>query len=158
MIRKILAAWAPMIALAGALFCAPAGAEEAGRTPVPHPPKGQGEHCVADTEFMRRNHMKMLFHDRKETVHEGVRGEKFSLAGCVSCHAVKGADGKPVAFSSDQHFCKSCHSYAAVKIDCFECHASRPAEMPQKAASAPADAPYAAIASYVRDMKPEVKP
>jgi hypothetical protein len=23
-------------------------------------------------------------------------------------------------------FCVSCHAYAAVKIDCFECHASKP--------------------------------
>jgi hypothetical protein len=25
------------------------------------------------------------------------------------------------------HFCQSCHNYAAVKIDCFECHSSKPA-------------------------------
>ena len=24
------------------------------------------------------------------------------------------------------NFCVSCHSYAAVKLDCFECHASKP--------------------------------
>ena len=51
---------------------------ETGRTPVPHPPKAQGGHCVADTEFMRRNHMKMLYHQRNETVHLGVRGEPYS--------------------------------------------------------------------------------
>ncbi len=63
---------------------------------VPQPPKGRGEHCVAPTEFMRRNHMSMMKHQREETVHEGVRGKPFSLAGCMECHAVKGADSQPV--------------------------------------------------------------
>ncbi len=127
---------------------------DASRTPVPHPPKGQGEHCVADTEFMRRNHMKMLLHERTETVHEGVRGGKFSLAGCVACHAVKGDDGKPVAFSDDRHFCRSCHSYAAVKIDCFECHASQPDVAKKSAAVQGVDGSIAALADHFRGMKP----
>ncbi len=92
---------------------------------VPHPPKGKGEHCVAPTEFMRRNHMSMMKHQRDETVHEGVRGKPFSLAGCMDCHAVKGADGQPVAYADSRHFCRSCHDFAAVSIDCFECHSSK---------------------------------
>ena len=28
--------------------------------------------------------------------------------------------------ASDTNFCVSCHAYAAVKIDCFECHATKP--------------------------------
>ena len=134
------------------LLATGAGSAFAGGVPLPHPPKGQGDHCVADTAFMRRNHMKMLLHERTETVHEGVRGEKFSLAGCVSCHAVKGDDGKPVAFSDARHFCRSCHSYAAVKIDCFECHASQPDAAKKTAASATAET--AALAEHVRGMKP----
>lgn len=126
--------------------------------PVPHPPKGLGDHCVADTEFMRRNHMKMLFHQRKDTVHLGLRGEPFSLAGCVNCHAVRGNDGKPVAYSDPRHFCRSCHDYAAVSIDCFECHASRPAT-PGKAAQAnphsiAPDEDRAVLADYLRTRKP----
>ena len=92
---------------------------------VPQPPKGKGEHCVAPTEFMRRNHMSMMKHQRDETVHEGVRGKPFSLAGCMNCHAVKGADGQPVSYSDSKHFCRSCHDFAAVSIVCFECHSSR---------------------------------
>jgi hypothetical protein len=83
----------------------------------------RGEACVAPAEEMRRNHMKMLFHQRDRTMREGVRTTRFSLKGCVDCHAsektgsVLGKDG----------FCSSCHEYAAVKIDCFECHTgSRP--------------------------------
>ncbi len=101
---------------------------------VPTPPKGKGEHCVAPTEFMRRNHMSLMRHQRDETVHGGVRGKPFSLAGCMDCHAVKGADGQPVTYSDSRHFCRSCHDFAAVSIDCFECHSSRSG--PEKAQSA----------------------
>jgi hypothetical protein len=41
----------------------------------------------------------------------------------VSCHASK-TTGSVAAASTD--FCSSCHAYAAVKIDCFECHANKP--------------------------------
>ena len=93
---------------------------------VPHPPKGRGEHCVADTDYMRRYHMTMMKHQRDETVHDGVRSGKFSIGECAGCHAVKGEDGQPVSYESPKHFCRSCHDYAAVSIDCFECHASKP--------------------------------
>ena len=46
---------------------------DAGRTPVPSPPKGQGDHCVRDTDFMRRYHMTMLKQQRDATVHLGIR-------------------------------------------------------------------------------------
>jgi hypothetical protein len=39
---------------------------------------------------------------------------------------VTGKDGKAVSVESKDHFCASCHSYAAVRVDCFECHASTP--------------------------------
>ncbi len=94
--------------------------------PRPDIPRGQGEHCVEDTDFMRRNHMTLLMHQRDETVLKGVRSKQHSLKGCISCHVVHGSDAKPVTASSPKHFCSSCHDYAAVKIDCFQCHASRP--------------------------------
>ena len=97
-----------------------------GRVPMPVIPLGKGEQCVKDTDFMRRNHMSLLIHERDETVHEGVRGEPYSLKECIRCHAVADQDGTAVTVSSQQHFCRSCHDYAAVKIDCFQCHASRP--------------------------------
>ena len=122
---------------------------------VPHPPKGRGERCVADTSYMRRYHMIMLKHERDETVHEGVRGGKFSIKECVDCHAVRGADGKPVSYESPQHFCRSCHDYAAVSIDCFECHASRPGEKKSPAADAgTGTGPSTALASYLQGSHP----
>ncbi len=79
--------------------------------------------CVEDTALMRRDHMKFLVHQRDRTVREGVREKTHSLNGCIDCHAsaktgnVLGAEG----------FCQSCHAYAGVQLDCFECHASKPA-------------------------------
>lgn len=82
-----------------------------------------GTQCVADPVFMRRNHMDLMTHQRVLAVHEGARDGKFSLKQCVACHASR-QTGSVAAGPND--FCVSCHSYAAVKIDCFECHASKP--------------------------------
>ncbi len=154
-------AWLTSLALALALFGAGAGATwavdgsgEAGRTPVPHPPKGRGEHCVADTEFMRRNHMTMLLHQRGETVHLGERGMKYSLAACIDCHAVRGADGVAVTYADPRHFCRSCHDYAAVSVDCFECHASRPSEADKAAAIDADEKDLAALSDQLKETKP----
>ncbi len=103
---------------------------------------------------MRRYHMTMLKHQRDETVHEGVRGKDFSIAGCVDCHAVKGADGQPVSYESPKHFCRSCHEYAAVSIDCFECHASRPGSKPEAAQAKPGTAGSTALANYLQESHP----
>jgi len=94
--------------------------------PLPVIARGQGENCVADTQFMRRNHMTMLRHQRDETMREGIRGNQYSLRDCIACHAVMGPDAMPVTVANPEHFCRSCHDYAAVNIDCFQCHASRP--------------------------------
>jgi len=109
----------------------------ANNTLLPVIPMGQGDACVEDTGFMRRNHMELLKHQRDETVINGVRSEQYSLQECLSCHAVYGADDIPVTVASPRHFCRSCHDYAAVSIDCFQCHASRP-----EPGDMPADHPF----------------
>ena len=121
---------------------------------LPHPPKGRGEHCVADTDYMRRYHMTMMKHQRDDTVHEGVRGGKFSIGECIGCHAVKGEDGQPVSYENPKHFCRSCHDYAAVSIDCFECHASKPGAKSPSAAVEPGTAASTAMASYLQGSHP----
>jgi len=141
---------------AGAALLASALADEtAGRTPLPTIPKGKGDHCVRDTDFMRRYHMTMLKHQRDQTVHEGVRGGDFSIKACVTCHAVEGAYGQPVSFADPKHFCRSCHSYASVSIDCFECHASKLAPPEKAAEAAPAidDADLAALNVYFSESR-----
>jgi hypothetical protein len=85
--------------------------------------RARGEKCVADPAFMRRNHMDLLKHQRNETVHLGVRDARASLKGCIACHASTATGSVAIA---ETDFCVSCHSYAAVKIDCFDCHASKP--------------------------------
>lgn len=88
----------------------------------------EGKGCVDDTPVIRRNHMVFLKHQRDETVHNGIRGAKHSLAGCVNCHASKGASGTPEPVNGEGQFCQTCHSYAAVSIDCFQCHRTIPSE------------------------------
>jgi len=73
---------------------------------------------------MRRNHMNYILHQRDETMHRGVRTRQYSLVECINCHVSDAPDAPRV--SSEKHFCNSCHSYAAVSIDCFQCHADRP--------------------------------
>jgi len=50
--------------------------------PKPDIPKGKGDQCVEDTDFMRRNHMELILHQRDETMHRGVRPKKHSLKEC----------------------------------------------------------------------------
>jgi hypothetical protein len=93
--------------------------------PFPDLDIGKGGQCVDDPKFMRLNHMKMIMHQRDETVRLGIRGGKYSLAGCVDCHASKVNHS---VLGTNRNFCQGCHAYAAVKIDCFECHSSQPRE------------------------------
>ncbi len=99
------------------------GLEFTGRVPKPAIEKGKGDKCVNDTEFMRKNHMTLLKHQRDETVHSGIRTKQYSLNGCIECHASQ-KTGRVIG--SNENFCQGCHSYAAVQLDCFECHASKP--------------------------------
>ncbi|HIE55193.1 MAG TPA: Hdr-like menaquinol oxidoreductase cytochrome c subunit [Chromatiaceae bacterium] len=86
------------------------------------------ESCVEPTDVMRRNHFEFILHQRDLTVHQGIRGAKHSLVGCVDCHAKKDAQGKPVPVNAEGQFCAGCHEYAAVNIDCFSCHSTVPGE------------------------------
>lgn len=96
---------------------APAAAD----VPQPHFEVDKSTQCVAPPAEMRRTHMDLLKHRRDRTVHEGVRGGKTGLEACIDCHAGRtgAVVGRPDAF------CQACHAYAAVKLDCFECHQPR---------------------------------
>ena len=99
-----------------------------GERGVPYPTisKGKGDKCIRETAIMRANHMELLLHKRDETMRKGIRTKDRSLQECIACHAVPGSDGLPVSADDSRHFCVACHKYVAIKIDCFECHASRP--------------------------------
>lgn len=113
----------------------------AGEITGPKPVKAfKGDKCVEPADVMRRNHMNYLLHQRDETVHEGVRGKKYSLRQCIDCHAVpdEQAGGKRTA----RAFCGDCHKFAAVTIDCFQCHTNKSGGA--KAAGATPDTPLPA--------------
>jgi nitrate reductase cytochrome c-type subunit len=92
----------------------------------PFIPKANGEECVRDTSYMRKNHMEFLFQKRDQVVLEGIRSKTESLNACLSCHEVKNKAGLTVSFDSPDHFCRTCHDFVSVKIDCFDCHTSVP--------------------------------
>jgi hypothetical protein len=98
-------------------------AQASSRVPKPVIEAARGGQCVEDPAFMRRNHMELLKHQRDDTMHGGIRGAKYSLKTCIECHASQVSNSVAAA---PTNFCVSCHSYAAVKIDCFECHATQP--------------------------------
>ena len=137
--------WAAVLgALLAVSVVAVAGDEDAGkkptRVPTPHVVIEKGDKCVEDEDFMKRNHMKLLMHQRDETMRKGIRTTKYSLQNCIDCHASRKNNS---VLGSNENFCQGCHSYVAVKIDCFECHSSKPKPM---AARAVASGQAAAVA------------
>jgi predicted CXXCH cytochrome family protein len=124
-------AWLFLLAcsVSALLAAAPAAAGE--RTPQPVIERATaGTQCVEPAAYMRRHHMDLLKHQRDDTVRGGIRGAKHSLKGCIDCHASQ--QSQSVA-KSETNFCVSCHSYAAVKIDCFGCHTAQPQALALKA-------------------------
>jgi hypothetical protein len=106
--------------IGSSIFAAPA---KAGEVPVPSPAKAfKGEQCLEPTDVMRRDHMDFLQHQRDETLREGIRGQKYSLNSCIDCHAVTSPDVADGKVRTLKPFCAQCHAYAAVSIDCFQCH------------------------------------
>jgi hypothetical protein len=119
-----LANWLRLAALIGvAAFTAASSVPAAAGVDLPKIEKGKGEKCVEDTQFMRRNHMDLLKHHRDDTMRKGIRTTKHSLKKCVECHASE-KSGSVAANKED--FCAACHSYASVKLDCWDCHATKP--------------------------------
>ena len=95
---------------------------------MPTLPEAKGTQCVEPTEVMRRRHHQFILHQRDETVHQGIRTEQYRFTRCIDCHVQPTADGTYPRHTEDDHFCTVCHLYSSVSIDCFQCHADRPAE------------------------------
>ena len=107
-------------------YAASNAADKLGRTAKPEiviDRSKSGDKCVEETSYMRKNHMKLLMHQRDETMHKGIRTKEHSLQNCIACHASTKDNN---VLGSNEHFCQGCHTYAAVKLDCWECHASKP--------------------------------
>lgn len=138
-----------LVSLAVSIFMASAiAADQPSRIPRPAIKAGDGSSCVADSAFMRANHMDLLKHQRDDTVHQGIRTPKFSLKGCVDCHA--GKQSKSVIKEADD-FCRSCHTYAGVTLDCFECHSSTARSQPGN--TAPVSSPALASGAAMRGKR-----
>jgi hypothetical protein len=84
------------------------------------------EECVAPEDEMRRNHMNYILHQRDETMYGGIRTPRYSLEECVNCHTASDDQGEFIPVNAPNQFCSSCHTYASVSIDCFQCHATKP--------------------------------
>ena len=121
--------------LAGGLLALSAGPLAASDVVIEGSKAAGLDACVEETPVMRRNHMEFLKHQRDKTVHNGIRGAKHSLADCVDCHASTDASGTPEPVNGEGQFCQTCHSYAAVSIDCFQCHRTIPREQTATAAN-----------------------
>ncbi len=118
--RFLVLLFGMMVAASG-----PTWAEAEG--PAPHPAKAfKGRQCVEPVEVMRRQHGKFLLRQRSETVRQGIRGGKYSLRQCIECHAVP--DKQAAGARTVEPFCGACHQFAAAKIDCFQCHTTKPAD------------------------------
>ena len=107
-------------------YAASNAADKLGRTAKPEiviDRSKSGDKCVEETSYMRKNHMKLLMHQRDETVHKGIRTKEHSLQNCIACHASTKDNN---VLGSNEHFCEGCHTYVAVKLDCWECHTSKP--------------------------------
>jgi hypothetical protein len=91
------------------------------RVPLPVHQAVRGTQCVEPTDEMRKNHMEKILHHRDRTTHEGIRTAKYSLKNCINCHA----DPQTKSVLGKDGFCISCHTYAAVTMDCFGCHTGK---------------------------------
>lgn len=103
----------------------------------PVPPKAKAKAsektvCVEPISEMRRNHMTLLKHKRDETLREGIRTKTHSLAECIDCHVTPKKNGEFARIGDSEHFCSSCHNYAAVNVDCFDCHSDLPEDASNK--------------------------
>jgi len=115
-----------VLAVVTAMVSLSANAE--GWTPKPTIVKGKGEECVEPTEVMRKRHFDFILHQRDETMYRGIRTEQHSLTGCIDCHATRDENDEFLPIDAEGQFCQSCHSYTAVSMDCFQCHAAKPVE------------------------------
>jgi len=104
-------------------------------TDIPPPKENYNDEtlCVEPVELMRKRHFEYMLDHRDKTVIQGIRSKQHSLNGCIDCHITANTEGNYARYADDTHFCASCHQFAAVNIDCFQCHADRPEEAIRKA-------------------------
>ncbi len=148
-------AWVIVLLLAG---ISPVSAQERSSF-LPDIPKATGKPHAEGNEYWRRNHMDLMRHDRDSTLRQGDRDIGASLKGCFDCHAATDSAGAIVTYESEKHFCRACHDYVAVKVDCFMCHRSTPDGVDETTSHAAVIAPVpqgdgdgSSIVAYLRGI------
>jgi len=119
---------------------------------APVVPKATGTPHPEGNAYMRRWHMQMMRHDRDVTMYQGVRPVDASLNACFECHTVRDYAGTPVTVADERHFCRTCHDFAAVKVDCFDCHRSTPEEYDEPPAHAALSRPPGLLPRSLSDI------
>ena len=151
MIHALRLLCAVFLALAvSAMNAPPLGAED-GRVPLPNLAKAaKGDACVEPAEIMRREHMDFLEVERDRTMYLGIRDGKYSLTGCIECHATPDPEDPEVR--TVEFFCDECHNYAAVRTDCWSCHNPRLVEeTPGNAARLPGHSDAETLIGQLKD-------
>ena len=139
-----------LIAVLTGLAAAPALAGDLSSL-MPVVPKASGDAHPVE-ENWRKNHMEYMKHDRDMALREGETEIGASLGQCFDCHAVKDEAGDYVTYEeSEKHFCRACHDYAAVKVDCFMCHRSTPSQTDHAAVGTEDD--QSSISAYLERLK-----
>ncbi|MCE5181306.1 MAG: hypothetical protein LLG15_05850 [Betaproteobacteria bacterium] len=140
--------WAVLLAATFLAVALPAAAYDEGGAKAGHAKHidAKGDKCVRDEAYMRRNHMDLLKHQRDDTMRKGIRTTQYSLKNCIGCHANEKTNSVIGSTDGKDNFCQGCHNKMAVKLDCFECHSSKP-----KAASGDAMHPIVAPAAQPGD-------
>jgi len=125
-------------------------------------PQATGDPHPEGSDYWRIHHMDMLKHDRDLTMRDGVRnvipGEEpiqASIGECFDCHAATDEAGTPVSYDDERHFCRVCHDYAAVQVDCFMCHRSTPSETKELRVMAKPEDP-SSIEAYLARVSEEM--
>ena len=117
---KIIVGLVIFVGLFTAPFWYDLSSSEALETPNPVlPAKPDQKECVANLEFMRRNHMALLDQWRTEVVRDGMTyfksasGKEFEMRytkTCLGCHP------------NTSQFCDQCHNYVGINPYCWDCH------------------------------------
>lgn len=113
----------------------------------PDIPAATGDPHPEGNAYWRKNHMTLMQHDRDLTLRMGDREIQASLKACFSCHTATDAAGQVLTYADEGHFCRSCHDFAAVRVDCFMCHRSTPDGVDEGAAHARAAGPRPPLAA-----------
>lgn len=141
---RLVIAFLAAITLAGGAAAGGLGPAVPAATGDPHP---------EGADYWRLHHMDMLQHDRDLVLREGDREVQASIGTCFDCHAVSDENGEAITAEDPRHFCRVCHDYAAVQVDCFMCHRSTPTDNKTYRSMAEASDPNSITAYLARVAK-----